>query len=144
MYATSQWGPRLVVDLDEVDTSELTLSAEATYVYRDALWVCELACCVACHHDNDAVPLRTLRHVADAHRFVCLTHGELEEVTMSVRRDFVIKIGTAYERTGSQEVNDVILMPRNLTAQQRHELCEGLVGCAADAEAAEDLLSDDA
>jgi hypothetical protein len=139
----SMSGPKKIIDLDSTPESQWTVESNATHIYSGKLWASEVAGCVLCveaeRHDAKG---QTLRDAADEHLFVCLTHGPLEEVSFLVRRDFVIKIGK-FEKTGFQEVNDTILIPKSLSEDERQGLYARLVEAAADAEQKEDLLADD-
>lgn len=136
-------GPRKIIDLDGTPESDWKVEPQAAHLYAGKLWASEVAGCVLCveaeRHDAKG---QTLRDTDDDHKFICLTHGALEEVPFSIKREFVIKIGE-FEKTGVQEVNDVILIPKNLTTEEKESLYARLVDAAADVEQKEDLLADD-
>lgn len=139
----SMSGPRKIIDLDATPESQWKVDPQATHIYSGRLWATEVAGCVLCveAERHDALG-QTLRESDDDHSFMCLTHGPLDEVPFLVRRDFVINIGP-FEKKGSQEVRDVVLIPKSLSESDRQELYARLVEAASEVEQKEDLLSND-
>jgi hypothetical protein len=136
-------GPKKIIDLDSTPEHQWRVEPQATHIYSGRLWASEVAGCVLCvEAERSDAKGQTLRDNDDEHAFVCLTHGLLEEVPFSIRRDFSITIGP-FVKTGFQEVTDVILIPKNLSGEERQGLYERLVQAAADAESKDDLLADE-
>lgn len=136
-------GPKKIIDLDSTPETQWKVEPNSTHIYHGKLWASEVAGCVLCveAERNDAKG-QTLRDADDEHSFMCLTHGPLEEVPFTVRRDFEIKIGD-FVKSGSQAVTDVVLIPKSLSAEERQDLYSRLVDAAGEAEEQDDLLAED-
>ena len=136
-------GPREIIDLDNTPEQDWKVDERARHIRGGELWELELAGCVLCvEAERSDAKGQTLRRSDDDHCFICLTHGPLDEVPFSIRRDFVVRIGN-FTRTGNQEVNDVVLIPKSMSENERQDLYGRLVDAAASEEQKVDLLSDD-
>lgn len=131
-------GPKKVIDLDLLPESEWKIEPEALHLYNNKLWRHEKAGCVLCVEceRNDAHG-QTLSATDSPHQFICLTHGLLEEIPYCITRNVIVKIGS-YERTGTQNFNDFILMPIDMDQDEREELLDRLISAAAESESAPD------
>ena len=136
-------GPKKIIDLDGTPESLWKVDPKALHIHGNKLWALEVAGCVLCvEAERSDVRGQTFRSSDDEHTFMCLTHGALEEVQFSIKRDFTINIGK-FQRVGHQEVKDVILIPKSLSEEERQEIFSRLVDAAASEEQKADLLADD-
>ena len=135
-------GPQNIIDLDNLPESQWEIDSKAQYIYRDKLWTHQAAGCVLCAEaDVSNVKAQTLRaHDETDRSFICLTHGELEEMPFLIQRTYLIKIGN-YEKTGNQELKDTLLVPKDMPETERSELFARLITAAADVEQ-EDLVQE--
>ncbi len=135
-------GPRKINDLDLTLEQDWEVDSKSTHIYQDRLWSHVTAGCVLCveAERNDASG-QTLQAQDDEHIHICLTHGQLDEVQYKITRDITITIDNISHK-GTQDINDIILIPRILQGDERISLIKRLMGIVVADEAAKDVLDD--
>ena len=120
-------GPRKIVDFDGTPQDRWAIDRNAVHLYKSKLWTHITTGCALCvEADRTDVMGQTLQSSEDEHVTVCLTHGPLDEIKYSIRRDVTITIGDQ-SRVGHQNIDDVILVPACLQGESRDALIAKLV-----------------
>ena len=128
-------GPTKIVELDGVPVSKWKLDPAAVHLWKGKLWKKEKVGCVLCveKEGNEHVTLSHVDNDGKEH-FHCMEHGELSEVSYSMRKVYKITIGTVV-REGEESLDDVMLFPAEMTLPEQETLINRLLDEAQKEEA---------
>lgn len=115
-------GPTKIIDLDGIPSKKWKLDINAVHLWRGKLWKKEPIGCVLCAEKSDP-EYATLCHSDNNgidHHY-CMNHGDLTAVEYVMTKTYQISIG-GIVRSGTEEVEDVILFPQEMTLASRNEL----------------------
>lgn len=129
-------GPRKIIDLDGVPLHKWRLENGAMHVFKGRSWSKEPVGCILCIEEKG--PEHSTLSYEDAsgkEQFLCMTHGDLEEVPYSSVKTYTFRIGNIV-RENEVKLEDSMLFPRSMSAKERDELITSMMDEEEEAEQA--------
>ena len=111
-------GPASLVELGPARPGPGALAAGVVYAWQGRRWSLEPVGCVCCV-DADVGTLATVDDGAP--RFECLVHGPLLELPYRELEQRTVSVGSV-TWTGTEQIENSVLVPRRLRRAQRHAL----------------------
>lgn len=118
-------GPRRTVELDDDSAEEWVLDSCSAYIWEGRLWRKDIVGCVLCVEADKSSTLVRTDDDGQEH-FVCQQHGPLGELKYEMVKQYTVTIGGVV-REGEERVNDSMLFPASMSAEEKDDLINKLL-----------------